>query len=85
VVQKKPARGGDSQVLVLVQNQQAQPRNGEELAPWGVWGARPPKIMTDDVVRAFRGHTSPEDVDLIGALSHPSPQVERLLAMADTK
>ena len=32
----------------------------EELAPWRPWGARRPKIIRDDVVRAFRGHTPPE-------------------------
>ncbi|GLY64212.1 hypothetical protein Atai01_08310 [Amycolatopsis taiwanensis] len=30
----------------------------------GVWGARPPKIMTEDPVRTFHGHRSPDDVGL---------------------
>jgi hypothetical protein len=32
----------------------------------GVCGARSRKMMTDDVVRAFRGHTSAEDVGPVG-------------------
>jgi len=32
----------------------------------GVWGARPPNIVRNDVVRAFRGHTSPELVEVPG-------------------
>jgi hypothetical protein len=33
---------------------------------WGVWGARPPNMMTGDPVRAFREHRSPEPVGRVG-------------------
>src|ERR1700760_1160246 len=43
-----------------------QPRcQRKELAPWGSGGS-PPRTRTGDAVRALRGHTSPEPVEVPG-------------------
>lgn len=51
--------------LTLVKDQQAHAAEVTS-SHRGVCGARPRKMMTDDVVRALRGHTSAEDVGPVG-------------------